>query len=40
MWIEANQFSYPGQVQEYLLEDHPQEEKIQVVRTPLIEKGE
>ena len=39
MWIEADQFSYPGQLQEYLREDHPQEEKILVVRTPLIERG-
>ena len=36
MWIEANQFSYPGQLQEYLREDNPQEEKVWVVRTPLI----
>ena len=28
MWIEANQFSYPGQLQDYLREDKPQEEKI------------
>ena len=28
MWIEANQFSYPGQLQEYLREDNPQEEKV------------
>ena len=28
MWIEANQFSYPEQLQDYLREDQPQEEKI------------
>ena len=28
MWIEANQFSYLGQLQEYLREDNPQEEKV------------
>ena len=28
MWIEANQFSYPEQLQDYLREDKPQEEKI------------
>ena len=28
MWIEADQFSYPGQLQEYLREDQPQEEKV------------
>ena len=28
MWIEANQFSYPEQLQKYLQEDQPQEEKF------------
>ena len=28
MWIEANQFSYPEQLQDYLREDQPHEEKI------------
>ena len=28
MWIEANQFSYPGQLQQYLHGDNPQEEKV------------
>ena len=28
MWIEANQLSYPEQLQDYLREDKPQEEKI------------
>ena len=28
MWIEANQFSNPEKLQEYLREDQPQEEKI------------
>ena len=28
MWIEANQFSYPEQLQEYLREYQPQEEKL------------
>ena len=29
MWIEADQFSYPGQLQEYLREDQPQEERFE-----------
>ena len=29
MWIEADQFSHPGQLQDYLREDQPQEEKLQ-----------
>ena len=28
MWIEADQFSHPGQLQDYLEEDQPQEEKL------------
>ena len=28
MWIEADQFSYPGQLHEYLREDQPQEERV------------
>ena len=28
MWIEANQFSYPEQLQEYLREDQSQKEKL------------
>ena len=28
MWIQAQQFSHPGQLQEYLQEDNPQEEKV------------
>ena len=28
MWIEANQFSYPEKLQEYLREDQPHEEKV------------
>ena len=28
MWIEANQFSYPEELQDYLREDKPQEEKL------------
>ena len=28
MWIEADQFSNPRQLQEYLREDQPQEEKV------------
>ena len=28
MWIEANQLSYPEELQDYLREDKPQEEKI------------
>ena len=28
MWIEANQFSYPEQLQRYLREDQPHEEKV------------
>ena len=28
MWIEAEQFSHPGQLQDYLREDQPQEEKF------------
>ena len=27
-WILAEQFSYPGQLREYLEEDNPQEEKV------------
>ena len=40
MWIEANQISYPGQLQEYLRDDDPQVEKAWVMRTSLIERGE
>ena len=39
MWIEANQFSYPGQLQQYLRDDDPQEEKVWVMRTSLVERG-
>ena len=28
MWIEADQFSHPNQLQDYLKEDQPQEEKV------------
>ena len=28
MWVQANQFSYPNQLQEFLKEDQPQEEKV------------
>ena len=28
MWIEADQFSHPNQLQNYLQEDQPQEEKL------------
>ena len=28
MWIEADQFSYPRQLHEYLREDQPQEERV------------
>ena len=28
MWIEASQFSYPEELQEYLREDKPHEEKL------------
>ena len=28
MWIEADQFSHPNQLQSYLREDQPQEEKL------------
>ena len=28
MWIEADQFSHPSQLQDYLKEDQPQEEKL------------
>ena len=28
MWIEADQFSHPNQLQSYLQEDQPQEEKL------------
>ena len=28
MWIEADQFSHPNQLQDYLREDQPQEEKV------------
>ena len=27
-WILAEQFSYPGQLREYLAEDNPQEKKV------------
>ena len=29
MWIEADQFSHPRQLQDYLREDQPQEERLQ-----------
>ena len=29
MWIEADQFSHPNQLQDYMKEDQPQEEKVQ-----------
>ena len=28
MWVQASQFSYPTQLQEFLREDQPQEEKV------------
>ena len=28
MWVQANQFSYPNQLQEFLKEDQPQGEKL------------
>ena len=27
-WIQAHQFSHPGQLKNYLEEDEPQEEKV------------
>ena len=39
-WIQAEQFSHPGQLRDYPREDDPQEERVSVVRTPLIIRGE
>ena len=39
MWIRAQKFSHPRQLQEYLKEDKPLEEKVQVVGSPLIWRG-